>query len=212
MGRRLAQLVVSVTVLGLGVALLLDARLGSDGYSTLLNGVTRASGWSFLLVTVVIGVALILLAWLRGRPPGIGTLIQTAGVGASVNVFLPLMPGPDSLALRVIEMVAGLLVLAVGVAGYLAAELGAGPAEAAALAFDPPVPFRWSYTVLQVTSMAIGWVLGADVGVATVLVSLLLGQLVARLQPLLTPAALRRATAAAPPPEPLPPAAGVAGP
>lgn len=194
-----------------GVALLLDARLGSDGYSTLLNGVTRATGWSFLLVTVVIGVTLIALAWLRGRPPGIGTLIQTAGVGASVNAFLPLMPGPESLALRGVEMVAGLLVLAVGVAGYLAVELGAGPAEAAALAFDPPVPFRWSYTVLQVTSMGVGWVLGADVGVATVLVSLLLGQLVARLQPLLTPATLRRAAPIAPP-EPLPPAAGVAGP
>lgn len=194
-----------------GVALLLDARLGSDGYSTLLNGVTRATGWSFLLVTVVVGVTLIALAWLRGRPPGIGTLIQTAGVGASVNAFLPLMPGPESLALRGVEMVAGLLVLAVGVAGYLAVELGAGPAEAAALAFDPPVPFRWSYTVLQVTSMGVGWVLGADVGVATVLVSLLLGQLVARLQPLLTPATLRRAAPIAPP-EPLPPAAGVAGP
>src|SRR5690606_34246700 len=124
---------------------------------------------------------------------------------------LPLMPGPESLALRGVEMVAGLLVLAVGVAGYLAVELGAGPAEAAALAFDPPVPFRWSYTVLQVTSMGVGWVLGADVGVATVLVSLLLGQLVARLQPLLTPATLRRAAPIAPP-EPLPPAAGVAGP
>src|SRR5690606_31403192 len=153
----------------------------------------------------------IALAWLRGRPPGIGTLIQTAGVGASVNAFLPLMPGPESLALRGVEMVAGLLVLAVGVAGYLAVELGAGPAEAAALAFDPPVPFRWSYTVLQVTSMGVGWVLGAYVGVATVLVSHLLGQFVARLQSLFTSATLRRAAPIAPP-EPLPPAAGVAGP
>lgn len=210
MGRRLAQLVLSVVVLGLGVALLLDARLGSDGYSTLLNGITLATGWSFLLVTVLVGVTLIGLAWLRGRPPGIGTLVQTAGVGASVNFFLPLMPGPESLGLRDVQVVAGLLVLAVGVAGYLAVELGAGPAEAAALAFDPPLPFRWSYTVLQVASMAVGWVLGADVGVATVLVSLLLGQLVDRLKPLLTPAALRRAAPAARPE--LPPAPEVVGP
>lgn len=212
MYRRLAQLVISVIILGLGVALLLDARLGSDGYSTLLNGLTLATGWSFLLVTVVVGVVLIVLAWLRGRRPGIGTLVQTLGVGASVNVFLPLMPGPESLALRGIEMVLGLLVLAVGVAGYLAVELGAGPAEAAAQAFDPPVPFRWSYTALQVTSMVIGWFLGADVGVATVVVALLLGQLVYRLQPLLTPAALRPDDEIVPP-EPIPPpAVGTAGP
>lgn len=191
MTRRLIQLVLSCMVLGVGVALLLDARLGSDGYSTLLNGMTLATGWSFLLVSVVVGVALLAVAWLRGRRPGIGTLVQVVAVGATINVVLPLMPTPDSLALRSGEMLLGLLVLAVGVAGYLAVDLGAGPAEAAAQSTEPAVPFRWSYTLLQATSMVVGWLLGGDVGAATVLVALVMGPLVSWIQPWLTPAPLR---------------------
>lgn len=192
MPRRLAQLLLACIVLGIGVSLLLDARLGSDGYSTLLNGLVLATGASFLLVSLVVGVALLGLAWARGRRPGIGTLVQTVAVGATISVLLPLMPSPDSLALRGLEMLLGLLVLALGVAGYLAVDLGAGPAEAAAQAWEPAVPFRWSYTILQASAMLGGWLLGADVGVATVLVALLIGPMVDRIQPFLTPVALRR--------------------
>jgi uncharacterized membrane protein YczE len=66
-------------------------------------------------------------------------------------------------------------VLAVGVAGYLDSAFGAGPTEAAALAWDPPVPFRWSYSVLQGTGAVVGWLLGAAIGAGTILVIVLLG-------------------------------------
>ncbi len=77
------------------------------------------------------------------------------------------------------------MVVCVGVAGYLSADLGAGPAEGAALAFDPPVPFRWSYSVVQVVGAVSGWALGASLGPGTVLVVLLVGPVVDRLLALL---------------------------
>ncbi|WP_203336431.1 hypothetical protein [Nocardioides limicola] len=207
MTRRLVQLVASCLVLGLGVSLLLDARLGSDGYSTLLSGLTKATGASFLLVSLAVGLPLIGIAWLRGRPPGIGTLAQAVLVGLTVNTAWPLMPSPESLPWRGVELVAAFVVLAVGVAGYLAVDLGAGPTEVIAQAFDPPVPFRWGYTTVQATGMVVGWLCGADVGVGTVMVVVGLGYAVSRLIPPLTPAA----TSAAPPPATPPPALGRAG-
>ena len=50
--------------------------------------------------------------------------------------------------------------------------------ESAALAWDPPVPFRWSYGVAQGASALVGWLLGGTVGVGTVAVVVLLGPLV----------------------------------
>ena len=44
---RVLQLVLSCVVLGVGVALLLDASLGSDGYSSLVSGLTLATGVPF---------------------------------------------------------------------------------------------------------------------------------------------------------------------
>ena len=72
---RLLRLVVSCVVLGVGVALLLDARLGSDGYSMFVSGLSIATGVSFGLVNAGVGVVLVLLAWARGRRPGIGTVV-----------------------------------------------------------------------------------------------------------------------------------------
>lgn len=179
------RLVVSCAVLGVGVALLLDARLGSDGYSMLVNGLSIASGVDFAAVNVVVGLALVLAAWARGRRPGPGTLTQPLVVGLVVGALLPVLPQPDSPAWRWGELVLGFAALCVGVAGYLAADLGAGPAEAAALAWDPPLPFRWSYSLVQLVGAGVGWACGATLGPGTVLVVVLIGPVVDRLLPVL---------------------------
>ena len=194
--RRTLQLLVSCAVLGIGVGLLLDARLGSDGYSMLVSGLALATGLDFWVPNLVVGVLLVAMAWGRGRAPGVGTLAQPVVVGVVVSLTLQVLEvcsaascAPTyaaSVAGRWIELLVGLLVLSVGVAGYLATHLGAGPAEAAALAWDPPVPFRWSYSLVQLIGAVVGWLLGASLGPGTVLVIVAIGPLVARLQPLLT--------------------------
>ena len=175
LARRLVQLTLSCVVLGVGVAVLLDAALGSDGYSTLISGLTKTSGLPFVLVNLGVGILLIALAWSRGTRPGVGTLVQTVVVGGSVSAVAPLLPTPDSLGPRFLELGIAFVLLSLGVAGYLASHTGAGPAEGAAIAFDPPLPFKWSYTVLQAVSALLGWALGAAVGPGTLLVSLLVG-------------------------------------
>ena len=65
--------------------------------------------------------------------------------------------------------------LAVGIALYLGSHTGAGPAEAAALAWDPPVAFKWSYSAVQGGGALGGWLLGATIGVGTLAVIFLLG-------------------------------------
>jgi uncharacterized membrane protein YczE len=175
LAQRLVQLTLSCVVLGVGVAVLLDAALGSDGYSTLISGLTKTSGLPFALVNLGVGILLIALAWSRGTRPGVGTLVQTVVVGGSVSAVAPLLPTPDSLGPRFLELGIAFVLLSLGVAGYLASHTGAGPAEGAAIAFDPPLPFKWSYTVLQAVSALLGWALGAAVGPGTLIVSLLVG-------------------------------------
>jgi uncharacterized membrane protein YczE len=169
------MLLVGCLVLGTGVALLLAADLGSDGYSTFVNGLTITTGVDFWIMNLVVGVVLVALAALRKVRPGIGTVVQVVLVGVTVSVVLDLLATPDALGWRVALLAAAFPVLAVGIALYLGSHTGAGPAEAAALAWDPPVPFRWSYSVVQGGGALGGWLLGATVGVGTLAVILLLG-------------------------------------
>ena len=169
------MLLLGCVVLGTGVALLLAADLGSDGYSTFVNGLTLTTGASFWIVNLVVGVVLVALAALRKVRPGIGTVVQVVLVGVTVSVVLDLLTTPDALGWRRALLSAAFPVLAAGIALYLGSHTGAGPAEAAALAWDPPVPFRWSYSVVQGGGALGGWLLGATVGIGTLAVIVLLG-------------------------------------
>ena len=181
-GGRVGQLFASCLVLALGVVLLLRAAAGSDGYSTFVTGLSRSTGWDFAVGNTLVAVVLVGLAWARGTRPGPGTLVQPLVVGTAVSAGLAVSEEPGSLAVRALLLVLALPVLAVGVAGYLNTASGAGPAEAAALSFDPPVPFRWGYNLLQGTGALVGWLWGADVGPGTVLVVVALGPAVSALR------------------------------
>ncbi len=172
------RLVVSCVILGIGVAMLLIASLGSDGYSTMVNGLSIAFDTKFWVVNLIVGIVLVSIAWARGLTPGLGTIAQPVVVGFVVSALLDSFAEPDNLWIRVALLVLSFPVLAIGVAGYLAVDAGAGPAEAAALAFDPPVPFKWSYSVVQGGGALLGWLCGAAIGAGTILVIVLLGPLV----------------------------------
>ncbi|GAA1451149.1 hypothetical protein GCM10009641_85050 [Mycobacterium cookii] len=173
--RRTAMLLLGCVVLGTGVAMLLAADLGSDGYSTLVNGLALTTGVAFWIVNLVVGAVFVTMAMLRKVIPGIGTVVQVVLVGVVVDVALGLLTTPDDLVWRAVLLVAAFPVLAIGIALYLGSHTGAGPAEAAALAWDPPVAFRWTYSVVQGGGALGGWLLGATVGAGTLAVIFLLG-------------------------------------
>ena len=166
-------------MLGVGVSLLLAPALGSDGFSTLVNGIALSTGLPFVVANALVSAGFLVLAWLGGLRPGIGTIVQIVVVGSTVSVLLPLLAEPTALWARFAMAGLAFPVLAVGIALYLGSHLGAGPAEAAALAWDPPVPFAWSYSAVQGGGALVGWQLGAAIGPGTLAVIFLLGPVVA---------------------------------
>lgn len=165
-------------VLGTGVGMLLVGEVGSDGFSTLVNGLARTSGMPFWAANLVVASGFVGLAAARRVRPGWGSVTQIVLVGVVVTVVLSALPRPDGWPGRIAVVVAAFPVLAAGIAAYLGSHSGAGPAEAAALAWDPPIPFRWSYNLVQGVSALVGWLLGATVGPGTIAVVILLGPLV----------------------------------
>ena len=155
--------------------MLLTADLGSDGYSTFVNGLALSTGITFWVANTIVGVVLVAMAALRRVRPGLGTVVQVVLVGVVVSVVLDLLSTPDELVWRAVLLAAAFPVLAVGIALYLGSHTGAGPAEAAALAWDPPIAFKWSYSLVQGGGAIGGWLLGATIGIGTLAVIFLLG-------------------------------------
>ena len=173
--RQVLLLLCGCVVLGVGVAMLLTADLGSDGYSTFVNGIALRTGITFWIANLLVGVVLVALAAARRVLPGLGTVVQVVLVGVTVSVILDLIDTPEGMVPRLLLLAAAFPVLALGIVVYLGSHTGAGPAEAAALAWDPPVAFKWSYSAVQGGGALTGWLLGATIGPGTLAVILLLG-------------------------------------
>jgi uncharacterized membrane protein YczE len=143
-----------------------------------VNGSSLATGLEFWVANALVSLAFLVLAAARKIVPGVGTLVQVLVVGGTVSVLLDLLSTPDGLGPRLLLMGAAFPVLALGIAVYLGSHTGAGPAEAAALAWDPPFAFRWSYSAVQGGGALLGWLMGATVGAGTIAVIVLLGPFV----------------------------------
>lgn len=176
--RQLLLLIGGCLVLGTGVAMLLTADLGSDGFSTLVNGVSIATGVSFWTANLLVSLAFLAVAAVRRVVPGIGTAVQVVVVGGVASLLLEVLRTPATWQGQALLLAVTLPVIGVGIVTYLGSGTGAGPAEAAGLAWDPPMPFRWSYSAVQGGGALGGWLLGATFGPGTFVVIVLLGPLV----------------------------------
>jgi uncharacterized membrane protein YczE len=176
--RRLPRLLVGVVVLGVGIALTLQAELGVSPYDVLHQGLADVTGLSFGAVVVLLGL-LILLLWIPlGQRMGIGTVINTLTVGWITDAGLEVIPVPSEDALRWVMLVSGIVITSFGMALYIGAGLGPGPRDGLMTGIAAKGYRLWIVrTVLELIALAVGWALGGDVGVGTVLFAFAIGPL-----------------------------------
>ncbi|GCD98181.1 membrane protein YczE [Embleya hyalina] len=186
--RRLVQLYAGLTLYGFSMALMIRAELGLDPWDVFHQGLAERTGWSFGVVTIVVGAAVLLL-WLPMRQrPGLGTVSNVVVIGLAVDASLRWLPSPDAWAWRVAFLVSGVVLNAVAGGAYIGARLGPGPRDGlmTGMVRRTGRSVRLIRTSIEVAVLAVGFVLGGSVGLGTVLYALTIGPLVQVFLPLLT--------------------------
>jgi uncharacterized membrane protein YczE len=209
--RRLAQLYVGLAGYGVSMALMVEARLGNQPWDVFHQGLGRHLGLSFGTVSVLVG-AFVLLLWIPLRQrPGIGTVSNVFVVGLTANLAMTLLPSPQPLAARIGFLVGGVLLCGLSSGLYIGARLGPGPRDGLMTGLAARgLSIRVARTGVEVTVVAIGWLLGGTLGIGTIVYALAIGPLV---QIFLRWFTVHPAPASPPEPAPapLPPAAAVPG-
>jgi uncharacterized membrane protein YczE len=179
---RMPRLLLGLVTFGVGIALMAEAGLGLGPWEALNQGIARQTGLELGTVSILLGIPILALWWPLGERPGIGTVLNVVLIGSSTNVGLALLPTPpvDALALRLAAMLGGVLVIAVGSGLYLSTDLGPGPRDG--LMTGVHHRFGWSIrrsrTLVELSVLALGWLLGGTVGIGTVVFALGIGPLV----------------------------------
>lgn len=187
-GRRLVQLFAGLTLYGWSMAMMVRSELGLDPWDVFHDGVSRWMGLSFGTVVIVVGL-FVLALWIPLRQwPGLGTVANAIVIGLVTDLGLALLSTPDSLPARIGLLIGGIVLNGLAGGMYIGSQFGAGPRDGlmTGLVRRTGRSIRLVRTSLELTVLALGWLLGGVVGVGTVLYALMIGPLVQVFLPRLT--------------------------
>lgn len=189
MVKRTVVLVVSVFLMGVGVAILDQLGFGTDPCSVLNLGMSRLLGWSFGNYQLAFNLVLlaIILLMKEARRIGLGTIANMVAVGYAadfttwiINMIHPLYN--ESMLVKVLVFAPTLLMFMVAAAFYMVVDLGVAPYDAMPQIISSRVK-RVSFAVIRimwdVSAMVIGYLVGGTVGVVTIVMGFFLGPVIA---------------------------------
>ena len=183
--RRLVQLYAGLVLYGFSIALMVRSHLGLAPWDVLHSGLAQHVpidiGGALVIVSFVV-----MLAWIPLREmPGLGTISNAVVIGLATDAFLAAMGTPDAIGVRVVLLVAGIVLQGVATAAYIGAELGRGPRDGlmTGLSRRTGGSLRLVRTLMELTVVAIGLVLGGVAGAGTIVYALAIGPLSQALLP-----------------------------
>lgn len=177
--RRLVQLLVGLVLYGWSMAMMVRSGLGLDPWDVFHYGLARHVPLSFGQVTIAVG-AIVLLAWIPLRQrPGVGTILNIFVIGLAADFGLSVMSQPANLVGRSALLVGGIVLNGLAGALYVGAHLGPGPRDGLWVAITRRygLSIRLVRTIIELSVLLVGWLMGGVVGVGTVLYALSIGHL-----------------------------------
>ena len=184
MAKRLAALVLSILVMGFCVAVFKLIAVGTDPCSCMNLGISGRLGISFGTWQLTLNVAMLLVV-LRFAPELIsaGTLVNMIFVGYIADFFIHVLGGlmPEAgltLAMRALIFVPVIAAFLLAASVYMTVDLGCAPYDALPLiiaAHTKRLSYRTIRMIWDLSALSIGFVLGATVGIATVITGFCIG-------------------------------------
>lgn len=186
MPERMARLIAGLFLYGFTMAMMVESTLGLDPWDVFHEGLAEHVPLTFGQVVIAVG-ALVLLLWIPLRQkPGVGTILNVLFIGLAADFGIAVIDQPDTIWLRGLLLVGG--VVGNGFAGalYIGAQLGPGPRDGLWLGLVRRTgrSVRFWRTVIEVTVLVVGFLLGGTVGLGTVLYALTIGPIVQVFLPL----------------------------
>lgn len=171
---RLLRVLIGLFLFSLGSYLGIQANVGLGAWEAFGTGVSSLTGLTYGTVTVLTGVVILVLDVALGEKIGVATIMNTLLIGTMIDGLnaMNLVPKLSSFVPGVVLLLMGQVIICLGVYFYAGAGLGAGPRDSLMVALGkrmPSVPIGAVRGVIEGGALLVGWLLGAKVGVGTVI-------------------------------------------
>lgn len=187
---RILVAIIGLMISGVGVGIFLYSQLGVDPASVLELGLGNVFHVSYGTASALTNVVILVIVFFVDKSYiNLSSVLAIFGIGYTADftsfVLDSFIKGELGLAVRIIMILVGCLIMAVGIATYIRAELGVGAIDLVSEIIS--VKLYRSYRVVRVVGdisfVVVGFFLGGTVGIGTVVAAFMTGPAVQFVRP-----------------------------
>lgn len=172
--KRTIRLIFGLFLYALGSFLSIQANIGLAPWEAFSMGGSYLTHISYGNIVVISGFVIIAIDFAFKEKIGFGTILNAILIGKFVDLiqFANIVPLMTNFWLGILMLLLGQVIICVGSYFYIGASLGCGPRDALMVALGkrmPKVPIGAIRGLIEGTVLIIGWLLGAKVGIGTVI-------------------------------------------
>ena len=170
-------LISGLWIFGTGEAILIDAGIGVSPWTVLAQGISKQADLTVGMATFVVSV-LVLFLWIPLREtPGIGTILNAILIAMSIDAMAPFIPNQTDFIPQIIQASIGIILVGMGSALYLTANLGPGPRDGWMTGVQKKTnwPIGRVRVGIEIIVLSIGIALGGIFGLGTVMFAIGIG-------------------------------------
>ena len=177
--RRFLRLMIGLAVYGLGIGLMVHARIGIAPWDVFAQGISVQTRLSFGISSVIVSI-IVLVCWIPLKQKlGLGTLLNAVLIGLFADLVIPFLPQLNSYLLQVASFVLGMVIVAYATGLYISSQFSAGPRDGLMVGTQRVTgwPFWLVRSLFEGTVLSVGWLMGGQVREGTFIFAVCIGYL-----------------------------------
>lgn len=173
------RLLLGFLVYGLAIVVMIHANIGLSPWDVFHQGISLKTGLSMGQISISVGIIIIIIDAFLGEGIGWATIGNVLLIGTFLDMFeaMNIIPYANNLLSGIIMMLIGIFLAAIATVLYLKPALGSGPRDGLMLAFNKLTskPVGLIRTIIEISALIAGWLLGGSVGIGTIISAFGLG-------------------------------------
>ena len=166
---------------GLGEGLLVVSLTGTTPWTVLAQGISQKIGFSVGVVTFFISLTVLFFWIFLDVKPGLGTIFNALIIALMLDLTILYVPTPESYLFKLLLAIFAIFIVGLGSGIYLICNLGPGPRDGlmTGLQKKTNLPIALVRALIEIIVASVGWYLGGNLGVGTLLFAFGIGPAVA---------------------------------
>lgn len=172
--KRFVRLLAGLFLFALGTCFIVQADIGLAPWDAFSMGLSLATGLSFGDIVIVTGILILIVDYAMHEQLGFGTILNALLIGKFIDLIQwgRLVPKMEHYASGIVMLLAGEIILCLATFLYVGTGLGCGPRDALMVALGkrfPKRPIGLIRGIIEGSVLLAGWLLGAKIGIGTVI-------------------------------------------